>query len=518
MVRGDDEIAALLAEMEQKQYGTVTQQPQEELDQAPVASFVHMQDADTKTLLRAEISRHFAFQEIKAKFDLLCAELAIQPDKAIFIRWLLKMKYLERENTMEPLIPVAPRSTDGHMLDEMKKLGVDKGKINWFTQDLARWAAKSYSKFVHVMEKASVKKIRVKLVEQTDGYVLQCSRSSVNISKDLYKRLRARYSAQNAHFHDRLFLTLMRYKPLQGRILPSLPERCKAVLRKHLSIETECYTTPVLATTERYCSLFVDTDMCFGSLGNFIENLFEEGSFLVHPPLVHEIIDAASDHMQRMLSAATQPMSFAVVIPCWDARGVANIRNSEYARVIIETEFRDNEQARFQRHSGPAPAQLVILQNEAGAATWPVTKQLEEEFLQAYRNKRVRRGSDLSADDEAASRAQDADTAGLVDADAHEAHEDAAATPKPTKNKQKQKQKQKKRKIEIAAADSDQAASAQPQPESDDENTADEDGHGEAAVEHSAMPAAAQHVPAKAKKSNRLSAGGSKKRKPLRQR
>lgn len=128
------------------------------------------------------------------------------------------MKYLERERTSEPLIPVAPRSTDGNLLDEFKKLGVDKGKINWFSQDLARWTAKSYSKFVHVMDKASVKKIRVKLVEQTDGYVLQCGRSSVNISREQYKKLRSLYSAQNAHFHDRLFLTLMRYKPLQVRM------------------------------------------------------------------------------------------------------------------------------------------------------------------------------------------------------------------------------------------------------------------------------------------------------------
>src|SRR3546814_26933 len=48
---------------------------------------------------------------------------------------------------------------------------------------------------------------------------------------------------------------------IQGRVLPALPERCKAVLRKHLTINTECYTTPLLTTTQRYCSLFADTDM-----------------------------------------------------------------------------------------------------------------------------------------------------------------------------------------------------------------------------------------------------------------
>lgn len=76
--------------------------------------------------------------------------------------------------------------------------------------------------------------------------------------------------------------------------MPSLPERVKAVLRKHLQVDTECYTTPAQTTTQRYCSLFADTDMCFGSLGSFIENMFDEGSFLVHPPLVHEVTPRCS--------------------------------------------------------------------------------------------------------------------------------------------------------------------------------------------------------------------------------
>lgn len=142
-----------------------------------------------------------------------------------------------------------------------------------------------------------------------------------------------------------------------------------------------------------------------------------------------------------MLSGSNKPMSFAVIIPCWDARGVANIRNSEFARVIIETEPRDDETARFHQHSGPAPAQLIVLQNDAGAAAWPVTKKLREEFLQAFRNKRARRNSDASAE-EGLPEAQEGSAEGQAaegDEQATTQAESAAAVQQDGKKKKKRK-------------------------------------------------------------------------------
>lgn len=328
----------------------------------------------------------------------------------------------------------------------------------------------------------------------------------------------------------------------QGRIMPSLPERVKAVLRKHLQIDTECYTTPVQTTTQRYCSLFADTDMCFGSLGNFIENMFDEGSFLVHPPIVHEvrssmaaflrtgridvlmscffslsrnqIIDAAADHMERMLSSSSKPLSFAVVIPCWDARGVATIRHSEFARAIIETEPRDDETRRFHQHSGPAPAQLVVLQNDAGAAAWPVAKKLREEFLQAFHNKRARRNSDASIEEAAAAETNEN---GHAD-EQHEAENDEQAAEAPTQAEpetavRQDGQKKKKRKLRMAVDGNEEPVSEtivghlEPQGDSSEG----------AAPEALPTPSKASIKAAKALL-KKLGGSGTKKRKPLRQR
>lgn len=111
-----------------------------------------------------------------------------------------------------------------------------------------------------------------------------------------------------------------------------------AVLRARLGVRFECCASPLNAYhgAAAYCSAFSDTDAAFGSVGSFSGFEPTRGAFELNPPFVPGLIDAAADHVLRLLSraaAVSEPLTFVLVLPGWvDSLGYAAVAHSPHTR------------------------------------------------------------------------------------------------------------------------------------------------------------------------------------------
>eukprot|EP00752_Nemacystus_decipiens_P009505 g8496.t1 len=191
-------------------------------------------------------------------------------------------------------------------------------------------------------------------------------------------------------FLRRLFCVLSRYETLSATsdgYQMAFPASGFRLLRHLVSVECECFASPLNCTLPRFCSVAFDTDKFFGSEGNFFQSEYQQGSFEANPPFVEEVMERMVDHMHDLLERATGPMSFAVIVPGWDDEGCAsyqNMKRSRFARpqpgfhLTLKKgmhNYRPGMQHRQDVEEKPSNCNtfLFILQNDWGASTWPVS-------------------------------------------------------------------------------------------------------------------------------------------------
>ncbi|CAB1109897.1 unnamed protein product [Ectocarpus sp. CCAP 1310/34] len=132
----------------------------------------------------------------------------------------------------------------------------------------------------------------------------------------------------------RLFCVLSRYETLSATsdgYQMAFPASGFRLLRHLVSVDCECFASPLNCTLSRFCSVAYDTDKFFGSEGNFFQSEYQQAN----PPFVEEVMERMVDHMHYLLRRATGPMSFAVIVPGWDDDGCLsyqNMKNSRFAR------------------------------------------------------------------------------------------------------------------------------------------------------------------------------------------
>lgn len=171
----------------------------------------------------------------------------------------------------------------------------------------------------------------------------------------------------------------------------------------------------------KFCSLFLDTDKPFGSMGSFFDNYLEfpnnghqkfgiykintvgggvsrntrnkrkggnvslnnHVGWVVNPPFVEAIMDRASEHIVKSLNNANTinlPMTVAYVLPSWeDNKGYATALKSKWCRHIT----RFDKKSHFYEHQGKkivigAKTTMFILQTDTGAEIVPAKKIMDE--------------------------------------------------------------------------------------------------------------------------------------------
>ena len=223
-----------------------------------------------------------------------------------------------------------------------------------------------------------------------------------------------------AAFPQRLFCLLTRYFSLAGARDGAaqeaawhcaVPPAAMRVLHRRMDVSLESFASPLNAYSRRYCSAFPDTDCFFGSVGSFFEFRPSRGSFEACPPYDHQLMSVMFDHMIDLCATtsdahndaapggsgnsvpAAAPLSFFVVMP-WSERPAAQkvlqrVRAAGLVRADEKLEgcaYVDG----FQQSDADrgfllrCPTRVVVVQNAAGAATWPCAEPLRE-FVSAWR-------------------------------------------------------------------------------------------------------------------------------------
>eukprot|EP01031_Cornospumella_fuschlensis_P033528 gene33528-40563_t len=253
---------------------------------------------------------------------------------------------------------------------------------------------------------------RVALVKKGIMYYLQYQKKEHVISETHFKKLLGFYQENTDKYsHDqdplflrRLFCVLSRYETLSGKsegYQMAFPDVGFKYLRDTWGVDTECFASPLNCYNSRFCSIARDTDQFFGSLGNFFcyegevtqryrsagaGNITRGGSFEANPPFVEAVMNEMADRIFFLLSKyPSAPFSFIVIVPGWsDCRGVIDMTNSVFTRphvgyrLVLEKkkhDYRPGMQHRSAHTHQPSNVDTFVffLQNEAGAARWPVT-------------------------------------------------------------------------------------------------------------------------------------------------
>jgi hypothetical protein len=172
-------------------------------------------------------------------------------------------------------------------------------------------------------------------------------------------------------------------------------------LRENVGVKIECFASPLNCWNQRICSVAIDTDIYFGSLGNFflfdgnrsIGNLTEDdvglslgGSFEANPPFVESIMNSMAKRIEYVLSNYSNvPFSFSVIVPAWtDCEGIDIMTNSKFLRpkpkFVLKLEKKEHDYRPGMQHRSQHSQQasnvatfVFFLQNDLGAKKWPVT-------------------------------------------------------------------------------------------------------------------------------------------------
>ena len=208
---------------------------------------------------------------------------------------------------------------------------------------------------------------------------------------------------EKAAFHDDLFILLSRYFAMQGHgFQAACPESVFIVLHRLLGVSFECFASPLNCFYGAYCSAFTDVDASFGSSGSFWnwQPPVEGGSFQANPPFVaiimkcmaEKILDLLVNSEQREEArfssssltslSSSSPLSFVIIVPGWlEDEGYRLMSSCQYIKahwMIAQQEHGFCDGAQHQRRdryrSSPYDTAVFVLQNDAGAAKWPITR------------------------------------------------------------------------------------------------------------------------------------------------
>eukprot|EP00501_MAST-03F_sp_TOSAG23-6_P001803 GSMAST32.ASY1.ANO1.1881.1 assembled CDS len=151
----------------------------------------------------------------------------------------------------------------------------------------------------------------------------------------------------------------------------------------------ESYGSPFNCFFQRFGSAFPDTDGPFGSVGSFFDYTPVEGSFECGPPYVQETMDRMAERIDVLLEQSQRPLSFIVFVPDWyDPPLPAKItmEKSKFLRAdlvapgnghtyVVGLQHKPLAQGRKRYYKVPHGTHLYWMQNDAGFAKWPPTKE-----------------------------------------------------------------------------------------------------------------------------------------------
>ena len=243
--------------------------------------------------------------------------------------------------------------------------------------------------------KESEKKISIKELPIVLLHMGEHTDQKLSITQTAFDNLYKKWRSNNPRIPTRKFLNevfclLIRYTALEAwGYQAALTPEVFTCLNTHFDVNTECFASALNHHYPYYYSMFPDLERNFGSGGSFFDSTSfnpDEGSFEANPPFVQVFMLEMLFKMHRLLSKASGPLSFAIIVPVWkEEESWVALNSSPYLShepIVIEAEdhaYADGSGYRRSDWDGrarpaPFPSGVFFLQNEQGKEKWPVTQ------------------------------------------------------------------------------------------------------------------------------------------------
>ena len=246
-------------------------------------------------------------------------------------------------------------------------------------------------------------------LQWSDTQFPEMGHETVDIWHDQFQRLVDSHKANGLEpelAKARIFSMAFRHETLAeqnvGVPLALPPAAADAMYTKMLCTH-ECFASPWNTHTacESFCSLFADTDVFFGSRGNFFDFQPASGSFIVHSPPDLQTMQDASKHIVLVLTKSEEALSFCLVMPADLLVPITDLLEPEHAMLVRSCTvlprgkhcFMAGMQHRQVGKSDELTRTLMVngdshlywLQNQAGATEYPVTAEATAVLVDSFR-------------------------------------------------------------------------------------------------------------------------------------
>lgn len=243
-------------------------------------------------------------------------------------RWITTQRLIDREST-DPVLPVINRPNQGfiiwlnaHDSGNINAVDIDREMRNICAHCVSN--IKLNNNFPLASSISIVNKQTYNEIRSPYCPALQIDHAKYKKLFKIYSKDMKSATQDSDGFKLSLWRMLIRYEPLMSAgYHAALPREVFDVLKSDLNVDCELYASPLNSYLPRYCSLFPDTDMVFGSLGNVLykdlrSTLFAHGgSFEVNPPFTEEHLAVTTNIILEMLDTVKYPLRFVVIYPLW---------------------------------------------------------------------------------------------------------------------------------------------------------------------------------------------------------
>ena len=177
------------------------------------------------------------------------------------------------------------------------------------------------------------------------------------------------------------------------------------LLAEELSVEHECYASPLNRYLPSYCSAFQDADRYFGSRGSFFNFAPRDGCYEVNPPFDKSSVVACFDRIRELLTAVNTSdhgLCFVVVINDQDRKHGETERAYQavtpflYRKIPVERGKHEYLMGLQHRRTGPGEhwsptmaSQILFFANGAGRRFYAVSGELERRLVAAFNTREV---------------------------------------------------------------------------------------------------------------------------------
>lgn len=239
----------------------------------------------------------------------------------IFLPEITEIKFIE--NVLEDYLVINNKSSD--MIKVFSKVFLKKYK-ELYTDflikkiDLGKKKIKLYIKTIFIKNSEFIKMSPFDIINKDYEVILYQGR---------YKQLKDKFTTRNPfiknQFNEILYCILLRYNTLgsNNNQLAVSPEIMKNFKHEY-NFSFESFASAINATSDYFCSAYPDLEKYFGSLGNFFDCSFIEGTYNFNPPFQEDIINIGIEKIFDNINIAknnNKKLTFIITIPVWDKEG-----------------------------------------------------------------------------------------------------------------------------------------------------------------------------------------------------